>query len=180
MIRGWAIVFLQKSVIWTHLSLFALIGLAPCGNAQTRTELRLHKLAAQWADAFRRQDARELASLEADHVEIVDRFGVSHPLANARDKEVLWAEGFEIIARDSIAPEFGTEQVHIVGSHIAIINVWVHFGDGIRLVDGALIPPHRENHSFLAMETRGRWLIASLCMHDETVSEEYVRLMPAR
>jgi len=137
-------------------------------------------LAARWTDAFRRQDARELASLEADQVEIVDRFGVSHQLANAREKEELWANGFEIVAKDSTAPEFGTERLHIVAPHVAIINVWVNFSDGIELVDGALIPPHRENHSLVAVETPSGWLIASLHIHDETASEEYMRLQLAK
>jgi len=160
------------------LGLLVLAAASQPENAQVirKTETQsvrnqIRELIARWNDAYRRLDAKVLASLETVDVEIVDRFGQLHRPSDVSGREQLWAEGFEMIAKGSAAPESTIEQIRLISPDTASVQVCTHFSDGIRLTDGARIPPLWEINSYLIVKKRSAWLVAALNIHDQTPPE---------
>ena len=70
--------FRQRSVIGFSLLWLVLPVFPRSAKDQAMRDPRLFDLIARWDDAYRHQDAKALARLETDDVEIVDRFGTLH------------------------------------------------------------------------------------------------------
>ena len=122
----------------------------------------------RWNDAYRRLDAESLASLEAASIDIVDRFGELHRLTSNSEKEAFWANGFAMIARGSKPPELTFDEIHLISRTTATAHACAQFSGGIRLEDGAQIPPLWELNSYLLVKMKGEWRIAELGIHDQT------------
>jgi hypothetical protein len=132
---------------------------------------RLRETIARWNDAFRRLDAKSLAALETAEVEIVDRFGELHQLTAGCEKVAFWADGFAVIAKESTPPELAVGQIRLVGAAAATVKACTHFRNGIKLEDGARIPPLWELNSYLLLKRNGEWKIAEISIHDQTPPE---------
>lgn len=117
-------------------NLAAAIGLIVLPSSQLVTaqvarkedeELRdIGQVMTRWNDAYRLRDAKGLAALGAEEVEIVDRFGESHRLTTPSEKEAFWADGFAMIAKDNMPLALCTAYAqkrtrrHLLQQHLAI------------------------------------------------------------
>ena len=132
----------------------------------THEETAVRTLISQWFDAYQHADAKRLATLEAPNVEIVDRFGILHLMADRAENERLWAESFEMLSPNGAPPTVKVDDVRFLRSDVAIVQVSCEFKEGILLADGDRIPPFSEIDTFMLTKSDGIWLIAAHNMQE--------------
>jgi uncharacterized protein (TIGR02246 family) len=165
----------RASLCAALLGLLSLPGTTqPIGKLETTTSRKvrpIRDLIDRWNAAYRNLDSKTLASLEAPGVQIVDRFGELRTPSTEGEKQRLWADGFEQIAKAGFRVEYAIERIRFVQPEAAVVQVCTQYTDGITLLDGARIPPLSEIMSYVVVESHGVWLVKELNIHDRAASE---------
>lgn len=91
-----------------------------------------------------------------------------HRLMTSSEEEAVWANGFAMIARDSIPPVITIRMIRRVGSGAATIHTCAYFRDGIKLTDGARISPLWQLNSYVLVKLNRKWEIAQTSIHDQS------------
>jgi uncharacterized protein (TIGR02246 family) len=121
---------------------------------------------AEWNSAYRAMDAKRLASLFADDVEIIDRFGHWVRPGTRDDLEKLWHLTFTQIYKGKPGPERKVESVRVLAPDVAVVQATTHW-EAVTLDDGTVIPPHGEIDTFLLVKKADAWRVVLLNIHNQ-------------
>jgi len=136
--------------------------------AQTKTdEQAIRELLEQWNTAYRRLDAKTLASLHTPEFDIVNRLGQwTHKSSNS-ELEKMWAWTFRVIYKGKPGANHTIEKVRFHTADVASVLMRGYWHEVVTLDDGTKIPPHGEVDTFTVVKQDGTWKVAWLDIHNQ-------------
>ena len=164
---GYAFLFQTASVACVLLLLSSGFARDRASSVVPGNDGAIRKLISQWADAYKRFDAKRLASLEAPDVEVVDRFGELHQPSGRHANEKLWSAAFEMVAMNTTPPRVAIDRIRFLRSDVALVQVSWTFAEGILLADGKRIPPFSELDTYVVVKSQSDWLVAAHYMQEK-------------
>lgn len=148
--------------------LLIVLGISLGAYGQTsRDEQAVRSVIEQWNAAYRKLDAKTLASLHTPEFDIVNRLGQWTHKSSTADVENLFAWSFQVIYKGKPGPEHQIEKVRFHTPDVASVLTRAYWAEVITLDDGTKIPPHGEIDTFTVVRKGGKWKVAWLDIHNQ-------------
>jgi uncharacterized protein (TIGR02246 family) len=146
--------------------ILALAGTSSMAQSTIPEDPAVRELIARWNAAYRKLDARTLASLHTADVEIIDRFGHWVRSEGPEFTERLWTMTFRDIYKGKPGPERSVRNVRMLSPDVALVQATTQW-DEVVLDDGTRIPPHGEIDTFVLVRRDGAWRVAAINIHNQ-------------
>jgi len=137
-------------------------------NSKTIEESAVRALMSRWVEAYQHRDAKRLAALETQDVEIMDRFGQIHLPSGRDENQKLWSDEFQMMSKNTPPPAATIDGIRFLLPDVALVQASWKFPEGILLIGGERIPPFCQVDTYVVIKSQNAWFVAAHNMQEKT------------